>query len=184
MCRYPSPTNFLQKGKVLIKKIGTVVLTVLVMSVLALSVMFSLGVLPYKGYVIRTGSMKPAVPPASLVIVGPEHYSPGDVIAFHKLNEVVVHRFVAINSDGTYATKGDANATQDPSTTDPSEVIGVVTAHYDSLGFWIIYFKEPTTILCILSLIFFIWITAPLFFGKRPSVDGEAQEKVSSVQVA
>jgi signal peptidase len=168
----------------LLKKIGAIAATVLLIGVLALSVMFSLGLLPYKGYAIRTGSMKPAIPPASLVIVGPQQFKPGDVIAFHKGKDVVVHRLVALNSDGTYTTKGDANETVDPSTTEPSDVIGVVTAHYSGLGYWLIYLKQPTAIPGILAFAFFIWIIAPIFFGKQPSDEEPVQEEVSSVQVA
>ena len=51
-----------------------------------------------------------------LVLQGQPSYQVGDIIVFsHGTGETpVVHRIIQINSDGTYQTKGDANASQLP----------------------------------------------------------------------
>jgi signal peptidase len=176
----PSSTTSLQKGKFLIKKIGAIVASVLALGIIAGVVMFSLDLLPYKGDAIQTGSMKPTIPPASLVIVGPGHYGVGDVIAFHKQDFIVVHRLIAINSDGTYTTKGDANDTEDAIPISKSQIIGVAIAHYDKLGFLYFYIKQPPTIAAMFLLLAFLYLVMSIMF--EDSKDDE--KRVSPIQVA
>ena len=73
-----------------------------------------------------TGSMEPAYPTGSLVLVsrlaGPEI---GSVCAYHRNGKTVVHRIIAQNEQG-YIFKGDANNVQDPYAVSRNEIEGKV----------------------------------------------------------
>lgn len=125
----------------LIKTLPLVVI-VLVLAVVAL---YRVGALPmpYKFYIMRTGSMTPTIPAKSLVVVRENRYKIGQVISFDLNGEVVTHRLVAINPNGTITTKGDANRTVDPWNVTKSSIIGGVVAAPRMVGFFV---KFLTTI--------------------------------------
>lgn len=106
---------------------------------------FMIGVQNYRVYAIQTGSMTPVMPSRTAVLVHMNApVSVGDVISFKTHGELVTHRLIAINADGTYQTKGDANDTPDVFSTNPADVIGPVVASHTDLGFWLFYLKSPT----------------------------------------
>ena len=79
-------------------------------------------VLPYRTFVVRSGSMRPTMEVGSLAFYRPApaaDLGPGDVIAFARpggTGEMVTHRVVAVEQDGgrpTFVTKGDANGQPD-----------------------------------------------------------------------
>ena len=72
------------------------------------------GAVPYRVYVIHTGSMSPAIPSRSAVVVRDGRYHVGQVVTFHENGTLVTHRLVAIHPDGTVDTKGDADRSIDP----------------------------------------------------------------------
>lgn len=125
------------------------------------------GVLPYRAYVVQTGSMSPMVPPASLVIVETGKYQVGQVITFHKQDELVTHRLVKVNADGTLTTKGDANASADPSTTSAADVIGGVVYAPEGVGFWVMYWRNPLTVMSLILWVLMVWFIWP---REQPSV--------------
>ncbi|KFF59609.1 hypothetical protein JF66_10130 [Cryobacterium sp. MLB-32] len=118
-------------------------------------VLIATGILPYRAYVVQTGSMIPTIPPESLVVVQAHEYSLGQVITFMRDGHVVTHRFVAVNADGGLVTRGDANEADDASAVLAADVIGGVVASPPKLGFWVVYFQNPLTlgslVLCCLS---------------------------------
>jgi len=126
------------------------------------------GVLPYRAYVVRTGSMYPVIPSRSLVIVEVGTYAVGQVITFHKNDELVSHRLVAVNADGTLTTKGDANDSADPSPIAVNDVVGGVIASPPGLGFVVEYLHNPLTIA---SLLF--WLLCGWYLWPRSSPRAE-----------
>lgn len=127
------------------------------------------GHLGYQAFVIRTGSMKPTMPPQSLVIVRTGQYEVGQVASFVKNGSVVSHRLIAQNPDGSFKTKGDANATADVSPVEPGQIIGGVISHADRLGFWVVYLRNPLTLASLAMLGVFLWAVLPLLFGPPDS---------------
>ncbi len=123
------------------------------------------GRLGYQAFVIRTGSMKPTIPPQSLVIVKTGEYEVGQVASFVKDGMVVSHRITRKNADGSLTTQGDANDTPDVSPVEPAQVIGGVVSHVDRLGFWVVYLRNPLTLASLAMLGVFLWAVLPLFFG-------------------
>lgn len=142
------------------------------------------GQLGYQAFVIRTGSMKPTIPPQSLVIVRTGEYEVGQVASFIKDGAVVSHRITGQNPDGSYTTQGDANAAADASPLEPAQIIGGVVSHVDRLGFWVIYLRNPLTLASLAMLGVFLWAALPLLFGtpatagatdRRPRGSGEGR---------
>ena len=113
--------------------------------------------LPYRVFVVRTGSMRPAIPPKSAVVVQEHHFAPGEVISFYHRGEVVTHRFVGRSADGGIRTKGDANATADPWTIRAHDVIGRVVAAPRGLGYWLVYLKNPAGAASVLLAALCFW---------------------------
>lgn len=115
------------------------------------------GVLPYKLYVVHTGSMSPTIPSRSAVIVREHQYRVGEPISFVVNGAVITHRLVAIGTDGMITTKGDANATPDPWHVPTSSIIGGVIASPPEVGYWLTYLKNPLGLASILASIVLLW---------------------------
>lgn len=95
-------------------------------------------------YVITTGSMRPDLPPGTMVVVRPvdaESIGIGSVITY-QLNSgesaVATHRVVATSLDGrgerSWQTQGDANQAADPDPVRPVQVKGEVWYAVPYLG--------------------------------------------------
>lgn len=89
---------------------------------------FAAGLTPH---VISTGSMQPAIKPGDIILtndaVDRAALGAGTVITYEHPNEpgfLVTHRIAALNEDGTYATKGDANRVDDPYVVAPDNIVG------------------------------------------------------------
>jgi len=115
------------------------------------------GVLPYKVYVVHTGSMSPTIPSKSAVIVREEQYEIGQVITFTASGQRTTHRLVSINADGFAITKGDANETADPWRIPPGQIIGGVVAAPRELGYWIVYLRNPVGLASVLVSVVGTW---------------------------
>ncbi|TIC85743.1 signal peptidase I [Nocardioides sp. GY 10127] len=85
-------------------------------------------------YTVLTGSMRPGMPPGTLVVVRPVEASTlrvGDVITYQLRSgepEVVTHRIVAVGVNGqgktVFRTQGDDNPDPDPAWVLPIQVVG------------------------------------------------------------
>lgn len=92
----------------------------------------------YEVYNVVSGSMEPEIPVGSVIYVkpaAPELMMERDIIAFWSNDSVVCHRVLQNNVvEGTFTTKGDANAGEDMNEVPYDALIGQVTAHYPILG--------------------------------------------------
>lgn len=85
----------------------------------------------WHGRVVLSGSMQPAINPGDVVLavpVDPSRLRPGQTIAFRdpaRQDHVDVHRIVRRNSDGTFTTRGDANASADSTPVPASNIVGL-----------------------------------------------------------
>ncbi len=84
-------------------------------------------------YTVRTGSMAPALPPGTVVIVqpvAPDAVAIGDVVTFvaHEPGtaaaRIVTHRVVGIDPGPVLRTRGDANPVPDPGGTVAADLRG------------------------------------------------------------
>lgn len=122
---------------------------VLILLMIAAAVRFRL-------YIVMSGSMEPALPVGSIVIVNTGDKKPerGDIITFRRGETIVTHR-VAGKSEGRYLTKGDANGEPDSVLTEPDRVIGTVCGWIPFPGGALLYFRKagvtvPVLLLCLL----------------------------------
>lgn len=86
----------------------------------------------------------------------PEDLKRYDVIAYVNDKGVnIIHRIVNVNSDGTYTTRGDANAESDSDHPPFDRVIGKYTGKYlPTIGVFILFFQSYSGIATILAVIY------------------------------
>jgi signal peptidase len=129
---------------------------------------------PYELGVVRTGSMSPALPSRSLIVVKVDAPQLHEPIVFQQYDGLTTHRWVGTNTDGTLRTKGDANDSDDTRGIQKADVVGGVVASVPQLGFWIIYLGSPYGIGSVLFGMISIWLLWSLI--GRPSEKSEDQK--------
>ncbi len=117
------------------------------------------GAVPYRVYVIHTGSMSPTIPSRSAVVVRDGRYHIGQVVTFHENGALVTHRLVAIHPDGTVDTKGDANRSIDPWHIRTREIVGGVVLAPHLVGFALVYVRSPLGAASLLLALLLVWQT-------------------------
>lgn len=149
----------------------SVAIAILVLLCVGLLAARETGNLPYRLYIVHTGSMIPTIPPESAVVVREGDYHVGQVISFEVHGEVVSHRLLAIDPDGTITTKGDGNRTADPWHPPASAIIGGVVAAPRRLGYLLTYLRLPlgaASIILALICLWQIWALAGELSAGRP----------------
>jgi len=124
-----------------VKKIGTVLTTVLL--ALGLALVAAVVVVPQArggaSLIIETGSMLPTIHPGDLVTVRavePKQLSIGDIITYATSEKLVTHRIVGFDGYGAsrlIITQGDNNNVEDPPVY-PGQVRGVVDYTIPKIG--------------------------------------------------
>lgn len=142
--------------------VRSIVLVVIILAFVVPPVLLVCGVLPYKVYVIHTGSMSPTIPSKSAVVVHERSYRIGQVVTYRTANGVVTHRLIGKDAGGALRTKGDANRTADPSTISRSSVIGGVVAAPRMVGYWLVYFKNPAGLASLFLAVICAWLVYSL----------------------
>jgi signal peptidase len=140
-----------------VKRLRLAIACVIPLLVAVAFVLAATGALPYKIYVVHTGSMSPTIPSRSAVIVQEHHYIVGQPITFIADGSVITHRLISVNADGTITTKGDANETPDPWQVRTNAIIGGVVASPPELGYWLTYLKNPLGLASILASAVLLW---------------------------
>ena len=116
--------------------------TVLLLLVIAACIPFTLPrLLGYQVYAVISGSMEPAISVGDLVYVRqakPEAVEENDVIAFfgtESSDAIILHRVVENRTvDGSFITKGDANAQPDLSPVSYQRLLGAAKRTVPKLG--------------------------------------------------
>jgi signal peptidase len=99
--------------------------------------------------VIMSGSMEPAIPVGSIVVVkkvNPEDVKVGDVIAFEMGESRTMHRVVEKvfeNGSFHFRTKGDANEDSDPWIVKPEDVSGALMLTIPYYGYLLYFAGTP-----------------------------------------
>ena len=98
-------------------------------------------VIGMQSYAIISGSMEPAYPTGTLVYAEPidgASLQPGDVAAFWRDEDVIVHRVEKNNAEeGELITKGDANADLDIRPVPYQHVLGRIVASVPFVGYFL-----------------------------------------------
>lgn len=107
---------------------------------LGLVLCFFVGLLPWRPAAIATGSMEPNIHVGDVVVIScldKQDLEVGDVIAFQKDGQTVVHRVVETIGQGedvAYVTQGDANNGPDSGQVTGAELEGKVVARLPGVG--------------------------------------------------
>lgn len=128
--------------KSVLGSVCTVSGTLMIIAVILLCAVLAVpGFFGYHVYTVISGSMEPAIKTGSLIYVQetkPEEVQENDIIAFYSSLEnggIITHRVTANNVVmGTFRTKGDANAGEDPSPVAYDNLIGTVKITVPELG--------------------------------------------------
>ncbi|PZF59438.1 signal peptidase I [Curtobacterium sp. MCBD17_013] len=100
---------------------------------------------------VMTGSMEPALQPGDVVVSKPvavRELRKGQVLLFSDPDHadmLRLHRFHALNDDGTLTTKGDANASADSTPITRSSVLGVGYLRVPLVGTPVLWMAEHRT---------------------------------------
>ena len=140
--------------KTMIKKIGNVVTTVLVVAVVLLAIALAgVRLFGLQVYTVLSGSMEPAYHVGALLYdkkVDPAQLRPGDVITFMLDEETIVtHRIVEVVPDEEdptvirFRTKGDANEAEDGSLVHYKNVLGTPVFTIPKLGYFANFVQQP-----------------------------------------
>ncbi len=109
----------------------------------ALSLIAAIGLPSVATYIVRSGSMNPALRRGDAILVLPEEeYHPGDVVTFRADGEFVTHRVMELVAGG-YVTKGDANAQPDPRLVPADHIAGAVGLRLPWAGFFLVFVRDP-----------------------------------------
>jgi signal peptidase I len=136
-------------------------------------------VLPLTGrttLAVAGGSMEPAIHLGSAIVVepvDPRSLAVGDIVSLRSGpgRAIFSHRIIrVVVRDGTVwiETKGDANATADPSLTPASQVIGRASATIPGAGYLIALLSSLHGIVFVVSLGLVLMIAASLVEGAVP----------------
>jgi signal peptidase I len=137
------------------KNLSLLLIAALVLSLLAATALVLTS--PYRLYVVKTGSMTPTIPAASVVVVNPHQLPrPNQIATFQHKGNVVTHRFLRTNRNGTLVTKGHANRTPDQWKLTRANLVGTVKYHLPLVGWLLIYLRQPTGFLSLLLLPFLL----------------------------
>jgi signal peptidase len=123
----------------------------------------------YRIWIVHTGSMEPGYRPGDVVVDRPpsHSYTRGEVITFRHSDlttDVVTHRVTAVLPDGSIRTKGDANRTADVWAIRPDQVQGSVMFRVRSLGYVLMFLRQPTGVAAVVASGVAIGLLWSLFF--------------------
>jgi signal peptidase I len=128
----------------------------IVVSLIIGTVLLILGYLPYKVFLVQSGSMEPSIMTGDVVVIKKNtSYSINQVITFTDSDKrIVTHRIIENGKRGEYITKGDANQSSDTRSVENSQIMGTVVLVIPKIGYLIRFIKTPA------GLIIFIFLPA------------------------
>ena len=137
----------------------------------------------WRPYVVESSSMAPRIKVGDVILAAPEHNPQkllGRVTVFHdpdpdRIGSIKSHRVVAINSDGTLTTKGDANQSVDSVHVKLSGVIGLGRLLVRYVGLPLVWVQKGEWLKFAL-LLASIWFAALLVMRDRDEVASSDSE--------
>jgi signal peptidase I len=154
---------------------------VIILLILAVALALLPHLLGMQMLAVVSGSMKPAIPVYSMVLVKAAPYEQikvRDVITFKTANTMVTHRVVE-KRDGEkkLVTKGDANnATDAPISYE--NVVGVVRFHMRFLGYPLSWLQSTSHKIIAVTVVIAVWLIVFILvsgFGAEPQATGETR---------
>ena len=120
------------------RRIARLALDAAIVTAVVVAVFIAYGLIGNRWYrvvAVASGSMEPALPVGSLIVITPasDPLAVGEVITFNGDGRLVTHRIASIRPDGFPVTRGDANNVDDTFTN--VTVVGQVRFTIPLLGF-------------------------------------------------
>lgn len=130
-----------------------------------------------KSMAVVSGSMEPAIPVGSIIIVNEvesEELEVGDVISYKMSGgTMVTHRIVSIDTENScVTTKGDANDVEDGNPVAFNDIVGKEVFHVPYLGYLSIYIKTPLGIVGVCAVLMVL-----ILLNFLPSIFEPEEEK-------
>lgn len=122
----------------MIRQIGIILLLVLGLASLGL-------MLSGRVYIVRSGSMEPALMPGDAIVLQPVEQMPhvGDIITYEQQGKLITHRVVGIQDAAIITTKGDANQNADPWEVHFADIRGKMALRIPYLGYFFAFVRQP-----------------------------------------
>ncbi len=135
----------------------------LVFGTLAVIAVLPMVVPGYTSASITSGSMQPKLRPGDVVIAvgnGGAGVKPGIIVVYEDpaRGDLVTHRIVGINEDGSYTTKGDANGVNDAQAVPPENVKGVGKWVVPYVGLPRVWVANGEWLPLVLTVIAAVWV--------------------------
>ena len=129
----------------------------------------------YRAYIVRSGSMRPALPVGSLVIDRPvDQVRAGQIVTVTpQPGELVTHRVAAVSAAGI-TTKGDANNGPDWWRLQPGQVLGRVIVHIPAAGYLLVFLRQPSGLPALVALGIALALAWSVFFGSEPATESQS----------
>ena len=146
------------------------------------------GVFGSTNMIVMSGSMSGDAPDhievGDMIVakkVDPALLKVGDVISFMEGKSAVTHRIIAINEDGSFKTKGDANPSEDLNPVYPEQIIGLFAYRIPKLGDLALFMQSPMGMIIFIGIPLAIYILLDLLLrakhNKTKEKMAEAAEK-------
>lgn len=122
-------------------------------------------ILGWSPVVITSGSMAPTIEPGDVVVASPYDGSalgPGTVVVFETGHGLVTHRIIAVEGDGVYVTKGDANLIADSTRLHSDQIVGLGRILVPLIGLpqvWERAGRWPALTLWLTVLLISLWVS-------------------------
>jgi signal peptidase len=123
---------------------------------------------------VRTGSMRPQIEPGDLVMIRASDgvdLGPGTVIRFEQDGPATLHRIQAVEPDGSYITKGDANGTADQPRVRPESVRGAGVLLVPVAGWWFLQREQAPALVIAGTALIMICLAIAAFQALDPRND-------------
>ncbi len=148
-----------------------ILLSALLLTAIATLVPLALG---WDPVALTSGSMAPAVDFGDVLLAAPHDghgLGPGSIVVFEDPTGrgTLTHRIVAVNPDGTYTTKGDAQPRIDSTPLEPDQVIGVGRLLVAEIGTPLVWWWQGRWFLLFLSAA----VTAAVIWVSRWGILGK-----------
>ena len=136
--------------------------------------------------IVLSDSMEPVILKGDLIfsnVAKPEDVKEDDVISFYDPDpkhrgKVVTHRVIKVNADGSFATQGDNNDSEDPFPVPTENLIGIYKTRFAGVGYVAMFMQSTTgfivcVVLPIALLVLYDFIRRKLY-EKENAEDTEA----------
>ncbi len=117
----------------------------------------------YRSYLVQSGSMEPAIMTGDIIVINSQNvYAINDVVTFRdEENRIVTHRLIeSTEKDGNpaFATKGDANRSQDFETINYGQILGKVVLVVPKLGYLVAFSKTMPGLIILILIPAFMFV--------------------------